>query len=68
MKKAKKVVSDPDMRAEYDFTAKKGGVRGKYAAAYRTGVNVVLLGPEVATALGSQPAAERSRRRRQRAR
>ena len=31
MKKAKKVVSDPDMRDEYDFASMKGGVRGKYA-------------------------------------
>jgi len=38
MKKAKKVVSDPDMRAEYDFASMKGGVRGKYA-----GRNVWLM-------------------------
>lgn len=31
MKKAKKVESDPDMPAEYDFARMKGGVRGKYA-------------------------------------
>ena len=31
MRKAKKIVSDPDMRAEYDFARMKGGVRGKYA-------------------------------------
>jgi hypothetical protein len=31
MKKANKVASDPDMRAEYDFARMKGGVRGKYA-------------------------------------
>ena len=31
MKKANKVVSDPDIRAEYDFAKMKGGVRGKYA-------------------------------------
>lgn len=31
MKKAKKVASDPDMRAKYNFASMKGGVRGKYA-------------------------------------
>lgn len=50
MKKAKKVVSDPDMRAEYDFASMAGGVRGKYAERYKAGVNLVLLEPEVAEA------------------
>jgi hypothetical protein len=40
MKKAAK-----DMRPEYDFT---GGVRGKYAADFRKGTNVVVLEPDVA--------------------
>jgi len=35
------------MRAEYDFS---GGVRGKYAARYGRGTNVVLLEPELAAA------------------
>jgi hypothetical protein len=26
-----------DLRAEYDFTVRKGGVRGKYCQAYREG-------------------------------
>lgn len=30
MKKAKKIVFDPDMRGEYDFAIMTGGVRGKY--------------------------------------
>jgi hypothetical protein len=38
-------VSDGDMLDEYDF---HGGVRGKYAQAYATGTNVVLLDPDVA--------------------
>ena len=34
---------NPDeTRAEYDF---RGGVRGKYAARYARGTNVVLLDP-----------------------
>jgi hypothetical protein len=33
------------MRAEYDF---RGGVRGKYAARYAEGSNIVVLEPDVA--------------------
>lgn len=33
------------MRPEYDFSA---GSRGKYAAAYAGGTNLVLLAPDVA--------------------
>ena len=33
------------MRKEYDFSK---GVRGKYAAKYKAGTNVVLLDPDVA--------------------
>ena len=52
MKKANRVVSDPDMRAEYDFARMKGGVRGKYAGR-RAGrlegrVVAILLAPDVA--------------------
>ena len=39
-----------DMRPEYDFASMQGGVRGKYAAQYRAGTNLVLLDPEVAEA------------------
>ena len=34
-----------DTRADYDF---RGGVRGKYAAQFATGTNLVLLAPDVA--------------------
>ena len=33
---------------EYDFKKMAGGVRGKYAAAYRRGTNLVRLAPDVA--------------------
>ncbi|MBN2018823.1 MAG: hypothetical protein JW749_01210 [Sedimentisphaerales bacterium] len=33
------------MRKEYDFSK---GVRGKYAAKYKAGTNIVLLDPDVA--------------------
>jgi hypothetical protein len=45
MKKVKTTLREPDMRAEYDF---RGGVRGKYAARYAKGSNVVVLEPDVA--------------------
>ncbi len=38
-------IEDPDMLPEYDFS---GGVRGKYAARYAQGSNIVLLEPDVA--------------------
>ncbi len=39
--------SNTEMLPEYDFT---NGVRGKYAARYAEGTNVVLLAPDVAAA------------------
>jgi hypothetical protein len=42
----KKAIREKDeMRAHYDF---RGGVRGKYAARYAEGTNVVVLDPDVA--------------------
>jgi hypothetical protein len=37
--------TDLEMRDEYDF---RGGVRGKYAARYAEGTNLVRLDPDVA--------------------
>ena len=37
-----------DLRPEYDATVLKDGVRGKYAARYQAGTNLVLLAPDVA--------------------
>jgi hypothetical protein len=45
MKKAPKKKPDPDMLDEYDFSQ---GERGKYAARYAAGTNVVVLAPDVA--------------------
>lgn len=39
------------MRAEYDFS---GGVRGKHAARYRRGSNIVVLAPDVAKVFNSE--------------
>ncbi len=44
MKKAKRR-TDPDLRPEYDF---RDGVRGKYAARFAAGTNIVVLSPDVA--------------------
>lgn len=35
---------DPDMLEEYDFSK---GIRGKYAAKYAEGTNVVIIEPDV---------------------
>jgi hypothetical protein len=47
MKKVSRKQDSVEMKAEYDFS---GGVRGKYAAQYQLGTNVVLLEPEIAEA------------------
>jgi hypothetical protein len=43
--KPKRELAHDEMRAEYDFS---GGVRGKYAARFAEGTNLVLLAPDVA--------------------
>ena len=45
MKKIRKTKKEPVMKPEYDF---RGGVRGKYAARYARGTNVIILDPDVA--------------------
>jgi hypothetical protein len=45
MKKNRKRQQNSDMRTEYDFAH---GVRGKYAARYASGTNIVVLDPDVA--------------------
>ena len=63
MKTPKRKASRPphtdDLRAEYDF---RGGIRGKYAARYREGSNVVLLDPDVAEAFGTAESVNRALR------
>ncbi len=52
MKRDKTPKADPDddIRPEYDASALKGGVRGKYLDRYRAGTNLALLVPEVRAA------------------
>lgn len=42
---ARKKRHDDEMRGHYDFS---GGERGKYAARYAEGANVIVLDPDVA--------------------
>ena len=48
MKKASAKKNDDEMRAEYDLSKLKGGVRGKYYRRASTGTNLVLIDPELA--------------------
>ncbi len=56
MKKNSERRNNGDIRAEYNFSAMKGGVRGKYYERYRRGTNVVLLDPDVAEAFPTENA------------
>jgi hypothetical protein len=47
-KRAEKQGRRDELRREYDLSKLKGGVRGKYAARFRAGTNLVLLSPDVA--------------------
>jgi hypothetical protein len=58
-KKAKPRKSTNGLRPEYDFS---GGVRGKYAARYRRGTNVIVLDPDVAKRFKDSKAVNRALR------
>jgi hypothetical protein len=55
MKKSDVIFND-DIRAEYDFSSMKGGIRGKYATRFRQETNIVLLEPEIAEAFPTEDA------------
>lgn len=59
MKKTSKPASRRGMRPEYDFT---GGVRGKYAARFRAGTNIIVLDPDVAAVFESPEQVNRALR------
>lgn len=59
MRKKTKPKSEPTIRAEYDFS---GGQRGKYAAAYAAGTNVVVLDADVAKAFPTADAVNQALR------
>jgi hypothetical protein len=53
----KRTEQKDELRPEYEMKSLlKGGVRGKYAARYRAGTNLVLLEPEVAKAFPNDKA------------
>ena len=47
-KKRRRQETKRELQPEYDLAKLHGGVRGKYAARYRAGTNLVLLSPDVA--------------------
>jgi len=47
-KKAERRKRRDELRREYDLSQLTGGIRGKYAARYKAGTNLVLLSPDVA--------------------
>ena len=57
--KPKRAVARDEMRKEYDFS---GGVRGKYAARFAEGTNLVLLAPDVAAVFPTATAVNRALR------
>ena len=48
MKKHVERTTADELRPEYDLAKLPGGVRGKYAARFKAGTNLVLLSPDVA--------------------
>ena len=47
-KKTEKRKQHEELRREYDLPKLRDGIRGKYAARYKAGTNIVLLSPDVA--------------------
>lgn len=56
MKQKVETPMDDELRPEYDETLLKNGVRGKYVQRYRSGVNVVVLDPDVSEAFPTSEA------------
>ncbi len=56
MKKDGARPDDDDLRPEYDRSALKGGMRGKYLERYRPGTNLALLAPDVRAAFPTDEA------------
>jgi hypothetical protein len=62
MKKDKDRAEDDDLRAEYEPSELKGGVRGKYLDRYRRGTNLALLAPDVRAAFPTDEAVNQALR------
>lgn len=52
--KKNKTEADDELRPEYEVAQMQGLVRGKYAARYAEGTNLVLLAPDVAEVFPTQ--------------
>jgi hypothetical protein len=61
-KRTEKQGAKGELRREYDLSKLKGGVRGKYAARYRAGTNLVLLSPDVAAHFPDEESVNRALR------
>ncbi len=62
MKKASAKKSKDDLRAEYDLSQLKGGVRCKYYREATAGTNLVLIDPELATVFPDSESVNRALR------
>ena len=51
-----------EMRAEYDFSKLKGGVRGKYYSKAQAGTNLVLIDPDLAKVFPNDESVNRALR------
>jgi len=62
MKKDDARPEEGDLRAEYDPSVLKGGVRGKHLARYRAGTNLALLAPDLRAAFPTDEAVNQALR------
>jgi hypothetical protein len=62
MNKDEEIQEEDDLRPEYDLSALKGGVRGKYLERYRAGTNLALLAPDVRAAFPTDEAVNQALR------
>lgn len=62
MKKDDSEPEEDDLRAEYDPSVLKGGVRGKHLESYRDGTNLAPLAPEVRAAFPTDEAVNQALR------
>ena len=62
MKKDDIETNDDELRAEYDPSELKGGVRGKHFRRYQAGTNLALLAPDVRAAFPTDEAVNQALR------
>jgi len=62
MRKRSEEAIDDELRAEYDLSQLKGGVRGKYYQQAKAGTNLVLIEPDLVRAFPNGEAVNRALR------